>query len=376
MKESILIKHFGPINEIEIDDIRPFTVFIGESGSGKSTVMKVLVLFRWIYKMVCIRSYLKYANISQSPFKFEFKEYLNNNGFLNYLYPDSEIIYKKGSTTIHYIKKLAPSPEVPENELSLEKMCFISDKRNLIPDILAGHKTDMSFFLNETFSDFRKSDEYINELNIDYLGVKYSSEKTSSGIKYYIRGENEEYKIKLEDASSGTQTLVPVAVIIEYFSKHYDFNKRFNKMVLDYMAHNDSLKDFRANQNIGDIVNRNIHIHIEEPELSLYPNSQKSLVDFIVNRCFIQDHDGYNMTVMMATHSPYIINHLNLLTLAGQKGVQENEASLLLDNVAVFEITDGYLNDLKREKKFIIDTRPLSEPITNIYERYNQLNQG
>jgi predicted ATPase len=68
MKESILIKNFGPIKEIEIGDIRPLTVFIGESGSGKSMVMKVLVLFRWLYKMLNIRSYLKYANITQTPF--------------------------------------------------------------------------------------------------------------------------------------------------------------------------------------------------------------------------------------------------------------------------------------------------------------------
>jgi predicted ATPase len=369
MRESIAIKNFGPINEIDIDDIRPFTLFIGESGSGKSTVMKVLVLFRWIYKMVCIRSYLKQAKISQSPFKFDFKEYLNNNGLLGYLHADSEIIYQKGSVKIHYRAKLSTSPEVPENEIGLEKMCFISDKRNLIPDILAGRKTDMSFFLNETFGDFKKSEEYIKELDIGYLGVNYLSEKTNAGIKYYILDTDKKYKIKLEDASSGTQTLVPLAVIIEYFSRFYDFGKRFNTIIFDYMSKTDSLKDFRATQNIGDIEHKNIHIHIEEPELSLYPDAQRDLIDFIVNRCFIQKHNGYDMTVMMATHSPYIINHLNLLILADKKGKQENNASLAIENVAVFEIIDGYLNDLKQSEKPIIDTRPLSETISAIYDR-------
>lgn len=64
MEESIIIRNFGPIKEVEIYNIRPLTVFIGESGSGKSTIMKVIVLFRWIYKMVNIRSYLKHANIT------------------------------------------------------------------------------------------------------------------------------------------------------------------------------------------------------------------------------------------------------------------------------------------------------------------------
>jgi hypothetical protein len=81
------------------------------------------------------------------------------------------------------------------------------------------------------------------------------------------------------------------------------------------------------------------------------------------------------MTVMLATHSPYIINHLNLLLLLGQKGEHEEGASLLLKNVDVFEIIDGYLNDLKLEDKLIIDTRPLSKPISDIYDKYNRLNQ-
>ena len=47
MKESILIRNFGPISEVVIEDIKPLTIFIGESGSGKSTVVKVIALFRW-----------------------------------------------------------------------------------------------------------------------------------------------------------------------------------------------------------------------------------------------------------------------------------------------------------------------------------------
>jgi predicted ATPase len=373
MQESIIIRNFGPIKDIEIKDICPFTVFIGESGSGKSTIMKVMILFRWIYKMLCIRSYLKYANISQSPFNFDFKSYLNNSGFLDYLYPNSEIIYTKGNTTIHYRNKLPPLPLVPEDELSLEKMCFISDKRNLIPDILAGNKTDMSFYLNETYNDFKKSEDFIKELNIDYLGVKYLSEKTSLGIKYYIVDSKNRYKIKLEDASSGTQTLVPLSVIVEYFSKHYDFNRRFNNVVFDYLSRNDSLKDFRAEQNIGDIRHRNIHIHIEEPELSLYPESQRRLINFIVNRCFIENHKDYKMTVMMATHSPYIINHLNLLIKAYDKDKLIEGAMLNYDNVAVYQVADGKKLDLKIRNERLINTNPLSETINDIYNEYNQL---
>ena len=65
----------------------------------------------------------------------------------------------------------------------------------------------------------------------------------------------------------------------------------------------------------------------------------------------------------------------SILILAGEKGLLEDGASLNFNDVDVFEVTDGYLNDLKREETFIIDSRPLSEPISNIYERYDELNK-
>jgi predicted ATPase len=49
-KESLIIKNFGPVKEAEIPDVKPFTFLIGESGSGKSTILKVLAMMRHIYK--------------------------------------------------------------------------------------------------------------------------------------------------------------------------------------------------------------------------------------------------------------------------------------------------------------------------------------
>ena len=155
------------------------------------------------------------------------------------------------------------------------------------------------------------------------------------------------FRSSLCNASSGTQTLVPLSVIIEYFSRHFDFNSRFNKIIFDYLSRIDSLKDFKATQNIGSIKHKNIHIHIEEPELSLYPESQRSLINFIVNRCFIEKHNDYNMSVMMATHSPYIINHLNLLIKDNDKNKFIEDAKLEFNNISVYQVENGKINDLK-----------------------------
>jgi DNA repair ATPase RecN len=378
MRESIIIRNFGPIREIEISHIRPFTVFVGKSGSGKSTIMKVIVLFRWIYKMVNIRSYLKHANITESPFKFDFKEYLKNGGFNEeaYLNANTEIIYRRGNNEISYKGSLNTNIIIAKNELSLEKMSFIADKRNIVSDILAKNTEINSFFLNETYEDFKIAYLFIKELPIDYLGVKYTQKKVGSTTRHYIESmdNNKQYPpIKLEDASSGMQTVTPLSVIIEYFARHYDFNTRFNSIVLGYLSQNDSLKDFRAEQNIGDIKHRNIHIHIEEPELSLYPESQRSLINFIVNRCFSEKHHDYKMTIMMATHSPYIINHLNLLIKAYDKEKWMERASLSYEDISVYQVDGGEIIDLSVQNERLINTNPLSETINDIYDEYNRL---
>ena len=80
-----------------------------------------------------------------------------------------------------------------------------------------------------------------------------------------------------------------------------------NKSIFHYLADTDGLKHFNAIMNVGEILHSNIFIHIEEPELSLYPESQKSLIDFLISRCFLIEHKD-NMFLMMATHSLSLIH--------------------------------------------------------------------
>ena len=376
MRESLLIKNFGPIREVEIDDIRPLTIFIGESGSGKSTIMKVLAMFRWIYKMMNIRSYLRFAGISKSPFRFSLSSYIANAGFDNYLKENSEIVYTKGSCTISLSrKKMNAKDLVPQEELSLEKISFISDKRNMIPDILASNteKKTANFFLRETFEDFKEAAQKIKTFPIDYLGVQMAVEKAGNIDKYRIKqmGETKGFSINWEDASSGMQTVTPLSVIVEYFATQYDVTGALNRSVLKYLSGSDDLKKFRPNQNIGEIQNRCVNIHVEEPELSLYPESQKSLMDFLVHRCF-QTAQSYSINLMMATHSPYIVNYLNLLTKRYEK--TPSMPGIAFADVDVYEISDGENYSLKVEnEQNLIDTRIMSDPISDIYTQFNEM---
>lgn len=83
-KERLVIKNFGPIVEADIE-IKPFMVFIGESGSGKSVILKTLGFCRWICKKVSLASiiahieprYKRNRNIYNSVYKREIREIQN-----------------------------------------------------------------------------------------------------------------------------------------------------------------------------------------------------------------------------------------------------------------------------------------------------------
>ena len=77
--ETIHIKNLGPLNDTGIIEIKPLTVFIGNSASGKSTLMKALVLMRYIFKRLSIRAYFHNSHIKENVINLRFKELLRDN---------------------------------------------------------------------------------------------------------------------------------------------------------------------------------------------------------------------------------------------------------------------------------------------------------
>lgn len=374
MKEYLRIQNFGPIVDIELDDIAPLTILIGESGSGKSTVMKVLSMFRWIYKRIVLRSYVRQAKIKKTGIGIQMKTLLKTSQLIEYIKSDSEIVYCRGNYSIVYSNgKLNAQADIPANDLSLEKICYISDKRSMIPDFLENkiEKKNANYHLQDTLENFLLAADSIRQLPLDYLNVELKIEKGTQGDKYMIKGTNSTPRsIQLRNSSSGTQTVTPLSLIVEYYAKKFDSQKSMNSSLFSYLQDNDKLDVFNTAKNIGEIKSKNVHLFIEEPELSLYPESQRSLIDFLVNRCFMTEHP-YNMTLMMATHSPYIVNYLNVLI----RRTKEHGLSYICpEDVNVYEIFEGNAGSLKTlSKRPIIDTRSMSAPITEMYTEFNQL---
>ena len=369
------IQNFGPIVDIELDNIVPLTVLIGESGSGKSTVMKVLSMFRWIYKRVVLRSYVRQAKIKKTGIGIQMKTLLKTSQLNEYLKDETKIVYRRNNYTISYENgKLNAQADIPADNLSLEKICYISDKRSMIPDFLENkiERKNANYHLQDTLENFLLAADSIRRLPLDYLNVELKIERSNKGDKYMIKNtDGTPCSIQLRNSSSGMQTVTPLSLIVEYYAKKFDSQKSMNSSLFSYLQDNDKLDAFNTTKNIGEIREKNVHLFIEEPELSLYPESQRHLIDFLVNRCFMLDHP-YNMTLMVATHSPYIANYLNILI---RRSKEQRKVFIRSEDVNVYEIFEGSAGSLKTciNGRTIIDTRSMSEPITEMYTEFNSL---
>lgn len=378
IRESLYIKNLGPVKEVMLEDITPMTVLIGKSGCGKSTVMKVLSICRWVNKMVYLRQYLQMGNIKESPFKFDFRSYfktssvpLSADTVIKYEFDGTMILFDEGGLRINYSES---------GFLSLEKICFITEKRNMISDLvsLRSNRKDAGFYLNEILDDFVLAMRNYETIDLDYLGVRLRHTNSKGADAYHVEGigdENEQFDISFNEASSGIQTVLPLVAVMSYYTDKFDIVKRFNQSIFRMLSETDSLKDFRPQMNIGEIPHRRVNFLIEEPELSLDPDSQTHLIDFMVGRCFSKKSDGLSdYTVMLATHSPYIVNYLNLLIARSKKGL---DGGVSYNDVNAYYMDKGRCYTLRiGDGHDIIDASSMSTTISNIYAEYNYLSDG
>lgn len=118
---------------------------------------------------------------------------------------------------------------------------------------------------------------------IDFMNIKVSFEENDDIVVF---SENDE-AVKLTQASSGIQSIIPLWVVIE---------NNFNTS---------------ANDNI---------LIVEEPELNLYPTKQVKLMESILSK--VEESLG---TLVVTTHSPYILSVFDNLILANE--VLKNSAN-------------------------------------------------
>ena len=389
MKESIIIKNFGPLKEVEIDDIKPLTVFIGKSAGGKSIIMKVIVLMRYIYKMVNIRSYLKNAKITRSPFKLRFNSLLHD-GLKGMITAQTEIYYtveiNGNKYTLKYTNRgLQSDINIPDKDLIFFKEAYVSGMRSLIPiwasKAVSVKGENLGFFFHETFNDFNDATDVIKEQKLEYLNLKMKVRKSGNRPKLFTIEslQNDAVPIELRYASSGIQTSAPLVAIVHYFAQEFSFKDAFQRSVLNYLYKQDLLTKFTPG------INRNklgkyVHIHIEEVELSLAPEDQRAFMSNLIEEVFHKNKKDRKLGQMVSTHSPYIVNHLNVLLRAGYfEKARENYPFLEKDDIAVYRVNEGKIISLMATDndtgEYVINALDMSDTMERIFEEYESMEE-
>ncbi|MFA6008433.1 MAG: AAA family ATPase [Desulfobacteraceae bacterium] len=324
---KLKIKNIGPIKDGIISnddyiDINEVTVFIGNQGSGKSTIAKVFSTLSWIEKAL-VRGDFTTDYISQYN---RFKKHFAYQGISNYFNNSSLIEYIGNAYRISYNNSRLVIEENNPNTYKFPKIMYVPAERNFVssvdrPDLVKRLPLPLYTFLDEY------EEAKINIGNGVILPIgKVTFEYRKQHKKSLLVGPD--FKIELLEASSGFQSLVPLFIVTKHLSRiirdsgntthkeiSVDEEKKIRKEI-DKIFGNANISDDIKSMLLEKLSARfkyssflNI---VEEPEQNLYPISQKEILFELLN----SKNDFTNNKLIITTHSPYIINYLTLAVKA------------------------------------------------------------
>ncbi len=358
--EKIIVKNFGPLRNIDIE-LKNLTVFIGESGTGKSVLAKLISILRnfdvWTEKWEDFRDKLFYYQLLSFLEEDSYIEYHNSNA--------GDFLYKDGKIHIDYserILKKATSHDIKLDDSESLKIIIGEMKRELNKVIYIPAERGVGGFLSETYAAIDRKEDVSSLFPatlLDFIGT--FSEASYSIRELYIGLFDVTYKkqdgrnriilpngkqILLSESASGFQTIIPSIIIFTYFSKYGERKRSYT---------------------------------FEEPELNLFPTTQKLLVEFLAENVLNMGHK-----MIITTHSPYILTSLNNLIQAGnvtieKPNVSEEEVAKIIpkekwidfDDIVVYTMPDGK-NIMDIEER-LIDGTPIDDVSEIVEQEFDEL---
>ncbi|GHU65400.1 hypothetical protein FACS1894123_11280 [Bacteroidia bacterium] len=328
---KIKIQNFGPVKDgFQSNDgwldINKVTVFVGNQGSGKSTVAKLISTFSWIEKSLVRGDYDKkwFERKGVNRFKSQFLPYHRLDAYLN---SNSVIDYQGEVYSIKYQNESLTINEISDKAYSLPQIMYVPAERNFLTYIKGAKELKLS---SESLQEFNT--EYYNAqqdmkgavlLPINNAVIEYDKLNDTLNLK------GESYKVKITDASSGFQSFVPLYLVSSYLADSVKSHSE-NKDSMSPEERNKFQKGFQKvwnNENLTDEqkraalsvlsakFNKTAFINIvEEPEQNLFPSSQWQMLQSLLKLNNMNDANK----LILTTHSPYLINYLTLVVKAGE----------------------------------------------------------
>ena len=341
MLRHLTIRNFGPLEEADIDMSR-MNLIIGLQGSGKSCVMMIACYCAWVEKRIALRQSVK-----------EFEE---GDTFINYLisyyhakgyvHPDTFISYETEYMQFSYDhdkRRFQHKWGRHHWEYKRPKVSYVPAERNMVSLVSNWSRLETSYDNILDFkADWDTARSFVKrESDILGTGISYEYDDIVGDIVITKTGK----MINLTNSSSGMQSLIPQFVHLDYLTKGiYEVENETNEKsfsdkqlannLLDilYQRYYDKQTDFSGkNKTIIHIEGRDFvfsdgeiakkfkkgamqmlmtdhaEVFLEEPESNLFPPTQFQLMDWIVDMTTSKKHKN---VFFIATHSPYILNHL------------------------------------------------------------------
>jgi predicted ATPase len=365
MKEQLEIRNFGPIEYVKLD-LCKITVFIGEQGSGKSCISKLISvlrnidLFNWNNEL---------QGISEV---YNIQSFFKTNTYISYSSLDYDVIFDNDKTIINkhdtaivkatelifnelvgIAKKIKPSEwesESPEIELVKMKLneinnyndimtkspVYIPAERILIPSIsnvlfgLTNSQVALPKCLINFGNLFENARNHFITRHFDFFNITYNYSNNMDTVIL----ENSKV-INLREASSGIQASLPMLLVI----LHRSIRKTLPTTFI-----------------------------VEEPELNLYPTTQKHLTYFLLKHCTSDANE-----LIITTHSPYILESFNVALQAYKTFEINNKLSEKIQSIIdkdswinpaefnIYCLKGGFANQLFDETSGLIHVRDLDD---------------
>ena len=390
----LIIKNIGPIKHVDIE-LNKINVIIGEQSSGKSTICKIASFCTWVEKTVCLEQ-------ETFPITKTFKEKLETfHKLQGYFNDNSEITYTSDIISIHYkYSTLIEFNNVGRWSFKRPKIEYIPAERNMvgaIPNWFSVKLQDnniLSFMTD--WGDSRliyTKDNSLPILNLD-AAYYYDESKQEDSIRMQ-NGKT----IKLAVASSGLQSAIPLlALFTAYTERMQEINQlssyqdriqtsQIIEKVSNEIRYRTSRRKDESNpvplpefetlhyENVSFkikpgtaaettqlldnfVKTQYVSFFIEEPELNLFPATQRNLTYQLVKGALKGDNK-----LFITTHSQYILYALNncmmghivkdKIPAADKEKVTCKDAWVNPEDVSVWKITNGSICSIQEEDGLI-----------------------
>ena len=389
----LIINNIGPLKYVDIE-LKTVNVFIGRQSSGKSTLAKIISFCSWLEK--------NNDRVRKSLLDGAYKMLISYSRLSDAYFTHESSIFYEGENVVYAYNFSTPLPVSKGTEISWEpvidtkevfgaflvrtinpKVAYIQAERNFVSAVnnlsdYSEEDDNLQDFVN-TWYKAKKKYTKSNALNLMGLHAKFFYQESDMTDNILLDSGEE---LPLTSASSGLQSVIPLLVLINWLSDGiYEEEKPFSpieqeKIVELLKALPDGLKDDKVKrllERMTGFIKGYVYSHtqfiVEEPEQNLFPETQCELLNYLL--AAINHGKGHRM--VLTTHSPYVLNQLNLLFKAFDKNVLISNASLNYDDTNVFAIEDGELRDLKVQNAHMVDPEYLVQFISSIYRQYAEL---